>query len=205
MTDRREEENIREEIRRSQAAPRRGSGLKRVLMVLLVLIAVLAVVVAAAWKDLSGLDSVRRLFSYNHVTQDEQGKVELYSFSNDRSNTFALLGDHLIVASTTGVSVYGSSGDVVDSTSVKLTNPAIAVGGQTAAVYDIGGQTLLLYSSGGLVRDMSGECSGSILSVSVNPSDYLALNAEKADINLPSRCTTPRVKRCSPSIPQSVM
>ena len=48
MTDRREEENIREEIRRSQAAPRRGSGLKRVLMVLLVLIAVLAAVVAAA-------------------------------------------------------------------------------------------------------------------------------------------------------------
>ena len=181
MTDRREEENIREEIRRSQAVPRRGSGLKRVLMVLLVLIAVLAAVVAAAWKDLSGLDSVRRLFSYNNVTQDEQGKVELYSFSNDRSNTFALLGDHLIVASTTGVSVYGSSGDVVDSTSVKLTNPAIAVGGQTAAVYDIrGGQTLLLYSSGGLVRDMSGECSGSILSVSVNPSDYLALNAEKS-------------------------
>ena len=179
MTDRREEENIREEIRRSQAVPRRGSGLKRVLMVLLVLIAVLAAVVAAAWKDLSGLDSVRRLFSYNNVTQDEQGKVELYSFSNDRSNTFALLGDHLIVASTTGVSVY-SSGDVVDSTSVKLTNPAIAVGGQTAAVYDIGGQTLLLYSSGGLVRDMSGECSGSILSVSVNPSDYLALNAEKS-------------------------
>ena len=38
----------------------------------------------------------------------------------------------------------------------------------------------LLYSSGGLVRDMSGECSGSILSVSVNPSDYLALNAEKS-------------------------
>ena len=92
MTDRREEENIREEIRRSQAAPRRGSGLKRVLMVLLVLIAVLAVVVAAAWKDLSSLDSVRRLFSYNKVTQDEQGKVEMYSFSNDRSNTFALLG-----------------------------------------------------------------------------------------------------------------
>ena len=113
------------------------------------------------------------------VTQDEQGKVEMYSFSNDRSNTFALLGDHLIVASTTGVSIY-SSGSVVDSMSVKLTNPAIAVGGQTAAVYDIGGQTLLIYSASGLVRDMSGECSGNILSVSVNSSDYLALNAEKS-------------------------
>ena len=144
-------------------------------MVILALVVVLAVVVAAAWKDLSSLDSVRRLFSYNKVTQDEQGKVEMYSFSNDRSNTFALLGDHLIVASTTGVSIYSSSGSVVDSMSVKLTNPAIAVGGQTAAVYDIGGQTLLIYSASGLVRDMSGECSGNILSVSVNSSDYLCL------------------------------
>ena len=106
MTDRKEEENIREEIRRSQAAPRRG---KRVLTVVLTLVVVLAVVVAAAWKDLSSLDSVRRLFSYNKVQQDEQGKAELYSFSNDRSNVFALLGDHLIVASTTNVSVLGLS------------------------------------------------------------------------------------------------
>ena len=70
MTDRKEEENIREEIRRSQAAPRR-SGAKRVLTVLLALVVVLGVVAAAAWKDLSGLDSVRRLFSYNKVQQDE--------------------------------------------------------------------------------------------------------------------------------------
>ena len=174
MNDLKEEKGTREELRRSQAAPRRsGGGLKRALMVILALVVVLAVVVAAAWKDLSSLDSVRRLFSYNKVTQDEQGKVEMYSFSNDRSNTFALLGDHLIVASTTGVSIYSSSGSVVDSMSVKLTNPAIAVGGQTAAVYDIGGQTLLIYSASGL-------CSGNILSVSVNSSDYLALNAEKS-------------------------
>jgi hypothetical protein len=172
MNDLKEEKGTREELRRSQAAPRRsGGGLKRALMVILALVVVLAVVVAAAWKDLSSLDGVRRLFSYNKVTQDEQGKVEMYSFSNDRSNTFALLGDHLIVASTTGVSIYSSSGSVVDSMSVKLTNPA---------VYDIGGQTLLIYSASGLVRDMSGECSGNILSVSVNSSDYLALNAEKS-------------------------
>ena len=97
MNDLKEEKGTREELRRSQAAPRRsGVGLKRALMVILALVVVLAVVVAAAWKDLSSLDSVRRLFSYNKVTQDEQGKVELCSFSNDRSNTFALLGDHLL-------------------------------------------------------------------------------------------------------------
>lgn len=177
MTDRREEENIREEIRRSQAAPRRG---KRVLTVVLTLVVVLAVVVAAAWKDLSSLDSVRRLFSYNKVQQDEQGKAELYSFSNDRSNVFALLGDHLIVASTTNVSVLGSDGSIVCSENVKLTTPSIAVGGQTAAVYDIGGRSLLVFSASGLVRDMSSDLSGDILSVSLNSSDYMALNAEKS-------------------------
>lgn len=114
------------------------------------------------------------------MQQDEQGKAELYSFSNDRSNVFALLGDHLIIASTTNVSVLGSDGSIVCSENVKLTTPAIAVGGQTAAVYDIGGQSLLIFSSSGLVRDMSGELSGSILSVSLNSSDYMALNTEKS-------------------------
>ena len=75
MNDLKEEKGTREELRRSQAAPRRsGGGLKRALMVILALVVVLAVVVAAAWKDLSSLDGVRRLFSYNKVTQDEQGK-----------------------------------------------------------------------------------------------------------------------------------
>ena len=75
MNDLKEEKGTREELRRSQAAPRRsGGGLKRALMVILALVVVLAVVVAAAWKDLSSLDSVRRLFSYNKVTQDEQAR-----------------------------------------------------------------------------------------------------------------------------------
>lgn len=176
-----EQDNLtREEFRRSQAAPRRSGGFGRALRVLLTLLIVLAVVVAAAWKDLRSLDSVKRLFSYNKITQDEQGKAELYAFSNDRSNVFALLGDHLIVASTTNVTMLGDDGSIVYSGSVKLASPAIAVGGQTAAVYDIGAQTLLVFSASGLVRDMSGECSGSILSVSLNPSDYLTLNAEKS-------------------------
>ncbi len=180
MNDREQDNLTREEFRRSQAAPRRSGGFGRALRVLLTLLIVLAVVVAAAWKDLKSLDSVKRLFSYNKITQDEQGKAELYAFSNDRSNVFALLGDHLIVASTTNVTVLGDDGSIVYSGSVKLASPAIAVGGQTAAVYDIGAQTLLVFSASGLVRDMSGECSGSILSVSLNPSDYLTLNAEKS-------------------------
>ena len=115
MNDREQDNLTREEFRRSQAAPRRSGGFGRALRVLLTLLIVLAVVVAAAWKDLKSLDSVKRLFSYNKITQDEQGKAELYAFSNDRSNVFALLGDHLIVASTTNVTVLGDDGSIVYS------------------------------------------------------------------------------------------
>lgn len=186
MTDRerdnltREERETRGELRRPQAAPRRRGGARRLLRLLLVLLIVLGVVAAAAWKDLSGIDSLRRLFSYNEIVLDDQGKAERYSFSNDRSNTFALLEDALLVVSTTGVSLLGDDGGIRYSASVKLTEPAIALGGKTAAVYDVGGETLLVFSASGLVRDMSDACSGSILSVSVNSSDFLALNAEKS-------------------------
>lgn len=180
MKDSERDNQIREELRRAQAAPRRRGRMSRLLRTGLVVLVVLGVVAAAAWKNLSGTDSVRRLFSYNQLTQDAQGRVELCTFSNDRSNVFAMLGDRLLLASTTGVTLLGSDGSVLSSESVKLTNPAIAVGGQTAAVYDIGGQTLLIYSGSGLVRDMSASCSGGILSVSVNPSDYLTLNTDKS-------------------------
>lgn len=180
MTERERDNLTREELKRAQAAPRRTGTLRRVLRMAAVLLVVLAVVIAAAWQDLTGLDSVKRLFSYNEITLDEQGKAELYSFSNDRSNVFALLDDALLVVSTTGISLHGSNGEILYSGSVKLSEPAISVGGSTAAVYDIGGETLLIFASDGLVRDMSAECSGSILSVSVNSSDYLVLNAEKS-------------------------
>lgn len=180
MNDRQSENLTREELKRPQGAPRRALGLRRAVKVALVLLVVLGVVAAAAWKDITGLDGVQRLFSYNKLTQDEQGKAQLFSFSNDRSNVFALLDEELLVVSTTGVSLLGSNGEVICTESVKLTSPAVAVGGQTAAVYDLGGETLLLFSRDGLVRDMSDACSGSILSVSLNSSDYLALNAEKS-------------------------
>ena len=47
-------------------------------------------------------------------------------------------------------------------------------------MYDIGGRSLLVFSASGLVRDMSSDLSGDILSVSLNSSDYMALNAEKS-------------------------
>ena len=64
MNDLNEEKGTREELRRSQAAPRRsGGGLKRALMVILALVVVLAVVVAAAQPLVGILWLMVRIFA----------------------------------------------------------------------------------------------------------------------------------------------
>ena len=165
---------------RTQAAPRRRGTLRRVFTVFLVLAVVLGVVAFAAYRDLNSFDSVRRLLSYNKVEQDEQGRVGLYSYDADRTNVYALLGERLVVASTTKFSVLADDGTQVFSQSVRMTNPAIAVGAHSAIVYDVGGVNAFLVGEKGLVRDCSALCDEGILAASVNESDYLTLTTERS-------------------------
>ena len=165
---------------RAQAAPRRRGTLRRVFGVFAVLAVVLGIVIVAAYWDLNSFDSVRRLLSYNKVEQDEQGRVGLYSYDADRTNVYALLGERLVVASTTKFSVLSSDGTQVFSKSIRMTNPAIAVGANAAVVYDIGGTNAFLVGEKGLVRDCSALCDEGILAASLNASDYLALTTERS-------------------------
>ena len=108
MNDREQDNLTREEFRRSQAAPRRSGGFGRALRVLLTLLIVLAVVVAAAWKDLKSLDSVKRLFSYNKITQDEQKRIvkireQVQNTINDLRIKKVIDGDDSIVASLNAI------------------------------------------------------------------------------------------------------
>ena len=165
---------------REQAAPRRRGTFRRVFGVFLVLAVVLGAVIFAAYRDLNSLDSVRRLLSYNKVEQDEQGRVGLYSYDADRTNVYALLGERLVVASTTKFSVLANDGTQVFSKSVRMTNPAIAVGSRAALVYDVGGVNAFLVGEKGLVRDCSEACDEGILGASLNESDYLTLTTERS-------------------------
>ena len=166
-----------EELAREQAAPRRRGTLRRVFGVFLVLAIVLGIVAFAAYRDLNSFDSVRRLLSYNKAGQDEQGR---YSYDADRTNVYAMLGNRLVVASTTKFSVLASDGTQVFSQSVRMTNPAIAVGSRAAVVYDIGGVNAFVVGEKGLVRDCSPLCDEGILGASINESDYLTLTTERS-------------------------
>lgn len=164
---------------RAQTQPRRGR-LRRTLALLLVLAVVLGAVAFAAYRDLNSVDSIRRLLSYNKTKQDADGKAELFRFDNDRSNRYAMLGKDLLIVSTTRILLLGNGGEERCSLAVNLTNPAIAAGAQTAAVYDVGGSALYIIGERGLVRDMSAESGNGILSAALNSSDYLALTTLKS-------------------------
>ena len=180
MTKRTLDNLPREELERKQAAPRRRGTFRRVFIVFAVLSVVLGAVIFAAYRDLNSFDSVRRLLSYNKVEQDEQGRVGLYSYDADRTNVYALLGERLVVASTTKFSVLANDGTQVFSQSARMTNPAIAVGAHAALVYDVGGVNAFLVGEKGLLRDCSEACDEGILAASLNESDYLVLTTERS-------------------------
>ena len=175
MTDK--DKLSREDLRADRATPPRRGTLHRILVLVAVLAVVLGAVLAAAYLDLSNFDSLRRALSYDKA--DAAGE-NTYDYDNDRTNRFALLGDRLLVVSTTRVSVLADDGSEIYAQEVKLDSPAIALGGRTAAVYDVGGTTLYILGERGLVRDLSTETENGIISAKLNSSDMLALVTDKS-------------------------
>ncbi len=175
-------QEIRAEIKRSKKLPKRRkkSGRGRMLPLLLVMLAVLGAVGYAAYRNLDSMDSLRRRLSYNKVEQDADGKAELFRYSSDRSADYTMLGDDLLIVSTTRVQLLDSMGQELWTRTVGFDNPAVARGGKTAAVYDVGGKTLFLLDERGLLRDMSGESGNGVIAASLNASGYLALTTLKS-------------------------
>jgi len=176
------EQEIRSEIKRAKRAPKRREkrGRGRLALALLVFLAVAGALVFAASRGINNADSLRRLFSYNKVEQDADGKAELFRYDSDRSASYTMLGDGLLIVSTTRVQMLGGDGTELWAKTVNFTNPAVALGAKTAAVYDVGGKELYVLGAKGLVKDMSAESGNGILSASLNRSDYLALTTLKS-------------------------
>lgn len=174
MTDK--DKLTREELRAERAAPARHGTLHRMGVLAAVLAVVLLAVLAAAYLDLTNFDSLRRALSYDKTAAEKN----TYHYDNDKTNRFALLGDRLVVVSSTRMAVLADDGTEVFSQEVRFDAPALAVGGRTAAVYDVGGTELYILGEKGLVRDLSGETGGGVISARLNSSDMLALVTERS-------------------------
>ena len=157
-------------------APRKGGRLRRFGIFFLVLAAVLGVVLVAAYRDGTGFDALRRLFSYG--SGEESTAEAQYDYDASDSNRFAVLGDSLVVLSDTKLQVLARGGEEIWSTSVRMSAPALETGGGRAVAYDVGGTELYVVDEGGEILTLTAPEDAPYFSARLNEDGWLAVTTE---------------------------
>ena len=152
---------------------KKQSRLRRFLLFFLALVAVLVIVLAAAWRDGTGFDVLRRYVSYGGEEE------ERFTYDASASNRFAALGERLVVLSDTSLRLLDRGGEEVWSTQVKMENPALAYGGGRAVAYDVGGTELYVLDETGMLLELTADADHTFLAATLNDEGWLAVTAEK--------------------------
>lgn len=142
---------------------------RRLLALLGTLAVVLAAVLVILFRQELNFDRIRRYFAYMGAKgSDSYGT---YSFEAHNANVGAAFGDGLAVASVAGLRVYNAGGEPIGAVPNTLRAPALAVGENLAAAWDVGGTVLSVVSADGVtVQDLT--AGGALLDVSFS-GDYL--------------------------------
>lgn len=154
----------------------RPGGLRRFLIFLLVLVSVLGVVMAAAYRDGTGFDVLRRSLSYRGKTS---GGQTVYKYDAGARNRFANLDGALVILSDTHLQVLSEEGEEVWSTTVNMKAPALHQSGNRAVAYDVGGTELYVVGPAGELMHQSVKETEPLLSARLNEDGWLAVTAEK--------------------------
>lgn len=102
---------------------------------------------------------------------------EPFTYETGSKQMFALMGDNLAIASSTGLQLLDSSGNTASRQVFTMTNPAVCSSGNYSAFYDVGGKSLRVYKDKDYVQmDQDNE----LISVSLNSSGYMAVNEQAA-------------------------
>lgn len=174
-------DNDGEESRPKKPRKRRGFG-----VFFLTLVVVLLVVLAAAYRDGTGLDALHRYFSYGSA--EKVGGDTVYDYDASAKNKFAVLGDRLVVLSDISLKILDPDGGEVWSTPVNMAAPALSQGGGKVVAYDVGGTELHVLDQNGEVplRDQNGEAltvtaddSEPLISATLNDKGWLAVTTKK--------------------------
>jgi len=149
--------------------------LLRLLAFLVTLALVLgAVFLVANWQKLN-FDSVKRYFAYRALAKNENGQVESFPYVGGADSVFALVDNDLLVASTSGVRLYSSSGGTYIDQSQTIENPAVSVSGGRALVYDAGGMELHVYEDHNEIFSYTAQTPYAILSASLSAQGWLTI------------------------------
>ncbi len=174
-------DNDGEENDPKKSRKRRGFG-----VFFLTLVIVLLVVLAAAYRDGTGLDALHRYFSYG--SSEKVGGDTVYDYDASSKNHFAALGDRLVVLSDISLKILDQDGGEVWSTSVNMAAPALSQGGGKVVAYDVGGTELYVLDQDGevILRDQNGEEvteaaseTEPLISAALNENGWLAVTTKK--------------------------
>lgn len=160
----------------AKKAERRFGPLRRFLVFFLVLAAVLGVVLAAAYRDGTGFDVLRRYLNYGGSASSGE---ERYRYDFSTGNRFAVLGNQLVVLSDNNLVLLNKDGGETWSTQVRMSAPALCQGGGRVAAYDIGGRSLYVLDHKGEVFHLETEEDEPIISATLNAKGMLAVTAER--------------------------
>ena len=156
-------------------APPKRHILRNFLIFLLVLIVVLGVVLAAAWRDGTGFDVLRRYFAYGTVSG--AGDKTGFQFDADNSNRFAEIGNGgLVIVSDTSIRLLSADGSELWSANIQMSAPALTSGGGRVVAYDVGGTELFVLDGNGVLLEQTTE--DPIVAANLNGSGMLALTTE---------------------------
>ncbi len=174
-------DNDGEENEPKKSRKRRGFG-----VFFLTLVIVLLVVLAAAYRDGTGLDALHRYFSYG--SSEKVGGDTVYDYDASSKNHFAALGDRLVVLSDISLKILDQDGGEVWSTPVNMAAPALSQGGGKVVAYDVGGTELYVLDQDGevILRDQNGEEvteaaseTEPLISAALNENGWLAVTTKK--------------------------
>lgn len=155
----------------------KGSGrLRRFAVFALALAAVLGVVLAAAYRDGTGFDALRRYLNYGSSAGSGE---ERYRYDASPDSRFAVLGDQLVVLSSNSLRLLNRDGGETWSAQVKMAVPALCQGGGRVAAYDIGGRSLYVLDQRGEVLHLETEEDETLISATLNARGVLAVTAER--------------------------
>lgn len=156
---------------------KRGGGPRRFGLFLLVLVLVLGVVAAAAYRDGTGFDVLRRRLNYRNLPSS--GSQTSYQYDASAQNRYADLDGTLVVLSDTRIQVLGGQGEEIWAEDVSMKHPAIHQGGGRAVAYDVGGTELYVVDGAGELLHLTNQDAEPLISARLNEDGWLAVTAER--------------------------
>ncbi len=133
-----------------------------------------AVFLVANWQKLN-FDFIKRYFTYRSLARNENGQVESFPYSGGIHSAFALVGEDLMVCSTSGIWRYSPGGATYVDQACSLSNPVLVTAGSAALVYDAGGHDLFVFQDRELVFTLPVQDSRAIISASLSAQGQLTV------------------------------